>query len=220
LSAGAAMAGRLQRPTFTALVRGAWESLAVYLPIILMGVLALGTYWLARNTPVLGPIETPRTASHDPDYSMKRFSVKTFDAAGKLKTEIHGTEGRHYPDTDTLEVDQPQIRSFNPRGELTVATARLAISNSDGSEVQLLGNAVVTREPVTGADGRTTPRIELRSEFLHAFLNTERVKSNKPVELIRGGDRFTADSLDYDNLDRIMQMHGRVHGLLPARPAQ
>jgi lipopolysaccharide export system protein LptC len=213
------MAARLPTPTFANLVRGAWESLSVYLPIILMGVLALGTYWLARNTPVLGPAEVQRPASHDPDYSMKQFSVKTFDAAGKLKTEIHGTEGRHYPDTDTLEIDQPQIRSFNPRGELTVATARRAISNSDGSEVQLVGDAVVTREAVTSADGRTVPRMELRSEFLDAFLNTERVKSHKPVELIRGTDRFTADSLDYDNLDRLLQMHGRVHGVLPGRPA-
>jgi len=214
------MASRMPTPTIAALVRGVWESLAVYLPIILMGVLALGTYWLARNTPVLGPAEAPRAASHDPDYSMKRFSMKTFDAAGKLKSEILGTEGRHYPDTDTLEIDQPRIRSFNPRGELTLATARLAISNSDGSEVQLLGDAVVTREAVTGADGRNVPRAELRSEFLDAFLNTERIKSNKPVEVTRGTDRFTADSLDYDNLDRIMQMQGRVRGVLPARPAK
>ena len=220
MSAAGAMASRMPTPTIAALVRGVWESLAVYLPIILMGVLALGTYWLARNTPVLGPAEAPRAASHDPDYSMKRFSMKTFDAAGKLKSEILGTEGRHYPDTDTLEIDQPRIRSFNPRGELTLATARLAISNSDGSEVQLVGDAVVTREAVTGADGRNVPRAELRSEFLDAFLNTERIKSNKPVEVTRGTDRFTADSLDYDNLDRIMQMQGRVRGVLPARPAK
>jgi lipopolysaccharide export system protein LptC len=214
------MASRLPTPTFAALVRGVWESLSVYLPIILMGVLALGTYWLARNTPVLGPAELPRPASHNPDYSMKRFSMKTFDATGKLKTEIVGAEGRHFPDTDTLEIDQPRIRSFNPRGELTVATARLAVSNSDGSEVQLVGDAVVTREAVTSADGRNVPRSELRGEFLDAFLNTERIKSHKPVEVTRGSDRFTADSLDYDNLDRIMQMHGRVRGVLPARPAK
>ena len=35
-------------------VRGAWERVSVYLPIILMGFIALGTYWLARNTPALG----------------------------------------------------------------------------------------------------------------------------------------------------------------------
>ena len=35
-------------------------------------------------------------------------------------------------------------------------------------------------------------------------MNTERVKSNKPVELTRGKDRFTADSMDFDNQQRVM----------------
>ena len=34
------------------------------------------------------------------------------------------------------------------------------------------------------------------------------MKSHKPVELMRGNDRFTADSLDYDNLDRVLELRG------------
>jgi len=200
-----------------ALLRAGWDSAAVYLPIILMGLMALGTYWLARNTPTLGSPEAQRTATHDPDYFMRRFSVKTFDAAGRIKSEVYGTEARHYPDNDTLEIDQPRIRSFNTRGELTVATARRALSNADGSEVQLIGDAVVTREAAADAQGHMRPRLEFRGEFLHAFLNTERVKSHKPVELTRGTDRFTADSLEYDNADQVLELRGRVHGTLQPR---
>lgn len=202
------------------LVRDAWNQVSIYLPIILMGVMALGTYWLARNTPVFSLPETPRPARHDPDYYMRGFSVKTFDATGRLKSEVFGSEARHFPDTDTLEIDKPRIRSYNAKGELTVATAIRALTNADASEVQLLGDAVVTREPTRGADGRPTPLLELRSEFLHAFLNTEQVKSNKPVVLVRGTDRFAADSLDFDNVNRVLQLQGRVHGILspPAKP--
>ena len=196
------------------LLRAGWERVSVYLPIILMALMALGTYWLARNTPTLAPAEAQRAATHDPDYFMRRFSVKTFDAAGRLKSELHGVEARHYPDTDTLEIDQPRIRSFNERGELTVATARRALSNGDGSEVQLFGDAVVTREPFSDAQGHTRPRMEFRGEFLHAFLDTERVKSHLPVELTRGSDRFTADGMDYDSLNQVMDLRGRVRGLL------
>lgn len=199
------------------LLRSGWERVAVYLPIILMGLMALGTYWLARNTPTLGPAEIQRAATHDPDYFMRRFSVKTFDASGRLKSEVHGSEARHYPDTDTLEIDQPRIRSFNARGELTVATARRALSNADGSEVQLFGDAVITREATRDVQGHARPRMEFRGEFLHAFLDTERVKSHKPVELTRGTDRFTADSLEYDNLDQVMELRGRVRGVLEPR---
>jgi lipopolysaccharide export system protein LptC len=200
------------------LLRVTGDRLSVYLPIMLMGLMAMGTYWLARNTPTLGVPETQRPATHDPDYFMRRFSVKTFDAAGRIKSEVYGAEARHYPDTDTLEIDQPRIRSFNARGELTVATAQRALSNGDGSEVQLFGDAVVTRE-ATDAQGHARPRIEFRGEFLHAFLNTERVKSHKPVELVRGNDRFTADSLDYDNVDQVLELRGRVHGVLQPRAA-
>jgi len=189
-----------------------WDRLAIYLPVMLMGLLALGTYWLARNTPaLLGPPEAQKPLTHDPDYFMRNFSVKTFDANGRLKSEVFGSEGRHYPDTDTLEIDQPRLRAWNEKGALTVATAKRAISNGDGSEVQLIGNAVVVREPPRGENA---PRMEFQGEFLHVFVNTERVRSHKPVTLIRGGDRFTADSLDYDNLDRAVDLKGRVRGVL------
>jgi lipopolysaccharide export system protein LptC len=200
-------------------LRGSWERMSIYLPIILMGVIALGTYWLARNTPTAGPVEAQRAAIHEPDYFMRGFSVKTFDAAGRLKSEIYGTEARHYPDTDTLEIDQPRIRSFNARGQLTVATARRALSNGDGSEVQLIGDAVVTRAASADAAGHPRPRMEFRGEFLHAFLNTERIKSHKPVELLRGDDSFTADTLDFDNIDQVLQLQGRVRGRLVPEPA-
>jgi lipopolysaccharide export system protein LptC len=201
------------------MARGAWDQLSIYLPIILMALMALGTYWLARNTPVLSLPEPARPARHDPDYYMRDFSVKNFDAAGRLKSEVFGTEARHYPDTDTLEIDQVRIRSYNEKGELTVATALRALTNADGSEVELIGDAVVTRAPVAGTDGRTTPLLEVRGEFLHAFLNTERVTSHKPVTLVRGNDRFSGDRLDFDNVSRVLDLTGRVHGLLvPAAP--
>lgn len=197
-------------------VRTTWDRLAIYLPVILMGLLALGTYWLASNTPaVLGGSATEAPPTHEPDYFMRNFSRKTFEGSGRLQSEVFGTEARHYPDTDTLEIDNPRIRAYDESGALTVATGRLAISNADGSEVQLIGNAVVTREPPPGTG---TPRMEFRGEFLHAFLDTEQVKSHKPVTLIRGTDRFTADSLDYDNLDRVLDLRGRVRGTLVPAP--
>jgi lipopolysaccharide export system protein LptC len=207
----------LSHATAGKLIRAGWDRISVYLPVILMGLMALGTYWLARNTPTLGPTQEPVAPTHEPDSFMRRFSVRTFETNGRLKSEIRGTEGRHYPDTDTLEIDEPRIRSFNQRGELTVASAHRAISNGDGSEVQLIGAAVVRGEPGIGPTGQTRPRLEFRGEFLHAYLDSERVKSHKPVELIRGEDRFTSDSMEYDNITQVLELRGRVHGVLMPR---
>ena len=185
-----------------------------------MGVLAFGTYWLVRSTPLLQPAGKEAPAQHEPDYFMRKFSVKTFDAGGRLKSEVLGTAARHYPDTDTLEIDQVRIRSFSTEGRLTTATAKHALTNGDASEVQLFGDARVVRESITDKAGQSQPRLEFRGEFLHAFMDTERVKSHQPVELIRGKDQFTADTMDFDNLDRVMQLKGRVKGTLMPEAAK
>ena len=196
-------------------VRQGWEQFSLYLPVVLMGLLALGTWWLVRNAPMplLPAIE--RQQGNQPDYFMKSFSVKSFDASGRLQSEVQGEEARHYPDSDTLEIDKARMRSVTPQGRLTVATADRALTNADGSEVQLFGNAIVTREPLPAKPGSPAqPRLEFRSEFLHAYTNTERVRSDKPVTLTRGNDRFTADGMDYDNLDQVLQLRGRVRGMI------
>ena len=196
------------------LLRLLWDRLSLYLPVILMGVLALGAYWLVRSTPKLIAPAPAAPLSHEPDYFMRQFSVKTFDATGRLKSEVSGRQARHFPDTDTLEIDEVRIRSFNAQGQLTTASATRALTNSDASEVQLFGKAEVVRTEQADAQGATKPRLMFKSEFLHAFMKTERVISNQPVELTRGQDRFTADAMDFDNPSSTMQLSGRVKGIL------
>ncbi|MET0311323.1 MAG: LPS export ABC transporter periplasmic protein LptC [Burkholderiaceae bacterium] len=200
--------------------RQAWDRVTIYLPVILMALLALGTWWTVRNTPLFTAPEPEAAPRHEPDYFMRGFSVKTFDGTGRLKSEIFGAEARHYPDTDTLEIDQVRMRSINKEGRLTTATANRALSNGDGSGVQLFGNAIVVRDEARDANGQIVQRLEFRGEFLHAFIDTERVKSHLPVELMRGTDRFTADTLAYDNLDRVADLKGRVRGVLTPGAAQ
>ena len=196
------------------LARRSFEGATLYLPVILMGLLALGTWWLVRHAPQPGAPAVVAVPKHEPDYFMVDFSVKNFDVTGRLQSEVQGSLARHFPDTDTLDIDGAQMRSMAPNGRLTRASAKRALTNADGSEVQLFGSAVVTREAMAPARGRAQPRLEFRSEFLHAWPQTERVSSNQPVVITRGRDRFTADSMAYDNLEQVLQLRGRVRGML------
>ena len=191
-----------------------WDRTAIYMPLLMMGALALGTYWMVRNTPIFSIPKAAKEVGHEVDYFMQNFTIKTFDESGKLKSEISGTEARHFSDTEILEIDQARIRSINIEGKLTTATANRAYSNADGSEVQLVGNAVVIREASLDAKGNAAQKLEFRGEFLHAFLNEERVQSHKPVVLIRGADQFTGDVFSYNNLDQVALLTGRVRGVL------
>ncbi len=194
----------------------AFDRLSLYLPIILTGVLALGTYWLVRNAPELIKPQAAAPVSHDPDFFMRDFTVRSFLPDGSLHSEISGREGRHFPDTDTMEVDEVRVRSVSPQGLVTRATANRGLSNGDGSEIQLFGDAVVIRDEGKLPDGKPAPKLEFRGDFLHVFTNEDRVRSHLPVTLIRGGDKFSADAMDYDHRTGVANLRGRVRGqILP-----
>ena len=204
----------------TRMLLAAWDRFSLYLPIVLMGLLALATYWLVQRTPPPGQPVVERPVRHEPDYFMKSFSVRTFLEDGRLKSEVFGESARHFPDTDLLEIDSVRIRAFDGQGRLTIATALRAVASADGSEVQLFGKALVVREAQAPVGVRPTPRMEFRGEHLHAFLDDEKLSANRPVELRRGKDVFFADNMDFDNVQRVMLMRGRVRGVLSPPPSK
>ncbi|HEY9066749.1 MAG TPA: LPS export ABC transporter periplasmic protein LptC [Burkholderiaceae bacterium] len=185
------------------------DTISTYLPVLLMAVLALGSWWLVKNTPVLDADRPAVPPRHEPDYTMRQFTVQRFAAAGALRVQLEGDELRHYPDNDTLEIDNPRIRSIGVDGRITTATANHALSNSDGSEIQLSGGAHVVRESLGGDQA-----IEFRGEFLHAFMATERVRSHLPVVVTQGTTEIHADGMNYDNLTRTAEFKGRVRATL------
>ena len=123
-----------------AFLRHAWDRLSLYLPVVLMGLLALSTWWLVRNAP---QPQDPRPATalrHEPDYQMNGVSVRSFAPAGRLQTEVLGAVARHYPDTDTLEISNVTLRGQNPNGQRNdVFSANNMQLNSKSGEYELTG---------------------------------------------------------------------------------
>ncbi len=157
---------------------------------------------------------------------MRNFAVRSFEANGQLKSEVFGTELRHYPDTDTSEIDAPRIRKVSNLGRTTEGTAGRAVANGDGSEVQLIGNVVIIRgaSPMNpenlGTANAATARLEFRGEFIHALIDFETLKSHRPAVLTRGLDRFAADSFIYDQVQGVVELKGRVNGQLTPKDSR
>ena len=193
------------------------DALSSYLPLLLMAALALATWWLVKNSPRPEQAQPARGVSSEPDYTMTQFAVERFDAGGRLKLRIEGAQLRHFPDTDRIEIEGATIRAYAPDGRVTLATARRALGNGDGSEVQLLGGAEVTAQDASGVP------LVMRGEFLHAFLVTERIKSHLPVQVRQGGAELRAAGLDYDHTARRLELKGPLRAVLtprvPPRPA-
>lgn len=193
--------------------RRAAETATTYLPVMLMAVLALGTWWLVKNTPLFESDRPAAALRHEPDYTMTTFKAQRFGAEGTLRVQIEGDTMRHYPDTDTVEIDNPRIRVFAEDGRMTIATAKSALSNRDGSEVQLSGSAHVVRTATN-----TDPAIDFRSEFLHCFQYTEKVQSHLPVVVKQASTEIRGDSMVYDNLARVLDLKGHLQAVFQSPP--
>ena len=190
------------------------DAISAYLPLLLMLLLALFTWWLVKNTPSTPGDAAEPAARHEADYTMSKFTLERFDAGGRLKVRVEGAQMRHFPDSERYEVDEVQMRAIAPDGRVTLASARKAISNGDASEVQLLGAAHITS---VDADGKP---IEMSGEFLHAYLTQERVHSHLPVLITAAGSTVSAAGLDYDHGQRRLELQGPMRAVFPPRTAK
>lgn len=200
------------------LLQRGWEAVAIYLPVLLMGILALATYWMVQRTPTaIGPAPAVQPRGHEVSFFMRGAVIKTYDPSGRLQNELSGTEIRHYGDDKALEVDQPRLFSVSPDAWVTRASAQRALIQDEGGHWQLMGQAMVVREAGQQADGRPLPRLELRGELLIIGVREQWLRSPQPAVLTSGQDRFSADSLSYDHRTRVAELTGRVRATLMPR---
>ncbi len=186
------------------------DRLTLSLPLIVMGFLALGSWWLVRSMPVLLSTSADKPVRKEPDYKLINFTVKSFDATGRMTREIGGGQARHYPDVDELHIDQIKVFAQNTSGTSLRAQALRGVATGDRERVTLIGQAQAIRE----SDAKS-PRIELQGHRLLTLVKQERVLSSDPVQITRGTDVFTANTLEFDSHNGQYQLAGRVRATLP-----
>jgi lipopolysaccharide export system protein LptC len=200
--------GRVQRRSLGSRLR---DMLSAYLPLLLMALLASGSWWLVKNSPQ--PLksregEPPRT---EPDYSMSRFVLERFAPDGRLKLRLEGAVLRHFPDTDRIEIEALQLRAFSPDGRVTEAQSTRALSNGDGSEVQLIGAARLESKDVKGQ------ALTVSSEFLHLYTVSEKLRTHLPVLVQQGGAELRAGSLSYEHASGRIELAGNQRAVFAPR---
>lgn len=188
------------------------ERLLGMLPVLLMGLVAAATWWLVNNTPVHDDEAAPAAPPQSPDYTMRGFVLSRYAADGALRARIEGDVMSHYPATDTVEVDGVRLHSTDAAGRVLTGSAVRAQSNGDATEVRLIGDARVVREPAPGEGPGA--RVEIRGEFLEVLSAAERVRSHQPVTVVTGRGELRAGTLDYRHAERTAELGGRVTGQL------
>ena len=102
----------------------------------------------------------------------------------------------------TVNIWTKRERKLGEDGVVSTARANRVVTNADNTRFLLQGDAAAVREGARDADGTPLPRLAFRGEELLVELDPDRVSSERPVALQRGDDRLTADTMDYDGVER------------------
>lgn len=194
-------------------VRRLLDKLSVYLPMVVMALLASGSWWLVRSVPELLTPTANKPVRQEPDYRLADFSVKSFDANGRLTREVSGDTAQHYPATEALHIAQVRIYAQGESGTQMNARAVQGIATDDGKQVTLIGDAYAIQHPHD-----TTPQVELRGTRLVALPDEDRLVSSDPVHITRDRDVFTAETMDFNSNTGAYVLQGRVRGTLAPKP--
>lgn len=190
-------------------LRRTLDRLTIYLPLILFGLLALGSWWLVRSMPELLPPGIDRQLRQDPDYQLEKFTVKSFDGSGRMTREISGQSATHFPARQELHIQDVRLFAENEVGTRIEAQAQKGVSLEKEQQVNLSGNVVVVRLADTQG-----PRMVMKSQTVTALVDEDRLVSNTPVEIVRGGDVVTAQSMDFDTRNGQYKLQGQVKSTL------
>ena len=189
------------------------DKLSVYLPMIVMALLASGSWWLVRSVPELLMPAVNKAVREEPDYRLENFTVKSFDVSGRMTREVSGDKAQHYPASETLDIEQIRIYAENETGKILNARSRQGLATDDGKQVTLIGDASAIRQAFD-----TSPQLELRGQRLVALPDDDRVVSSDPVQITRDRDVFTAQTMDFNTNTGEYLLKGRVQGTLNRKP--
>lgn len=207
------------------------------LPLALLVLLAATTFWL--NQVVQPPATVEDSGSHrDPDYVLEGLSVIRMDDHGVARYTLFAKKMLHYPNDDrTPQVSDDDRTPRVPYGDCTppAATPSRATSPPSALAGPVTNSIANPEKPVVRIE---TDQVELYgssddayfsgnvtlllnkandssktaivTSSLHAILNDDIVKTDKPVTITKGNATINAVGMELDNRNCVTYLSSQV----------
>lgn len=198
---------------------GIGRTLLRLMPLILMGILTLSTFWLVqKNTP---PEKSPqeRVRLHEPDYTIKDGALSALNELGNTKYRILGVKVTHYDDA-SIDILRPRMRLL--QADKAPVTVKSDTGHLDGdlTILDLYDNASIFRPAQEAtATQPATLRMLASSSYFKVLINDDIIESNRPITLEQGMSIMNStDGGVFNNVEQSMVLSGQVKGRIERAP--
>jgi lipopolysaccharide export system protein LptC len=175
------------------------------LPMLVLAVLALLTFWIDRYVQVPDKISS-KQKTHHPDYFMENFVSSKTDNGGKLKTMLAAIKLEHYPDDDSLHLVRPRMTQFTDNGGFSQIEAQRGVISGNGDLAEFYDHVVVHR-PATG-DGSD---MQLHTDYLKILPEKQLATTNQEVLINQGPSSYMRGvGMVYDSANHEITLKNKV----------
>lgn len=196
-------------------------------PLVLAAALAGFTWWLVVSSPEVGDAaRAPEPDRGTPDYELAHARLARFDAQGRLEAVLDGDRMRHFPVSQTVQIDAMQMAMRHPDGRRVLAQARegewsegRGLASLVGEADVRLADAGVSWSAGAASAAELGPGVtRILGERLDLDTRARVLTSQQPVTVLREGSTVRAQTLRHDEPAGLTELGGRVQGRLVSAP--
>ncbi len=175
----------------------------VWLPLLPLLLLLLGTYWLNQQVQPLP--QTQSQQRHDVDFVIDNLSAITLNIQGRPRFTLAAERMWHYPDDDTTHLQMPQLASLYSSRPPVLTSAQTGMISSKGDEVFLFDEVRVVR-PAMGDVGEQ----RFDTDYLHVIPERDWAETDQSVVMTSQYSVIRAVGMELDNEERTAKLLSRV----------
>ena len=187
---------------------GAQQTLGAVLPLAIMLLLAMLTFWLDRTVELTTATPT-RSPTHEPDYVVDNLSLKRLSAEGEPRYLLTAKRMLHFPDDDSSHLTEPRLVQAQPGETATQISAARGLVSSDGREVKLSERVELFKAGERTGNTRLED-IRVRTEYLRVVPDDDKADTPERVVIEQGQSTLIGTGMTYDNRYRRIALQSAV----------
>jgi lipopolysaccharide export system protein LptC len=190
------------------------------MPLILMGVLTLVTFWLVQKNTPPEKSTLERVRLHEPDYTITNGALSALNELGLTKYRILGNKVIHYDDDASIDILGPRMRLFQPDKPPVTIKSDTGHLDGDLTILDLIDNASIFRPAQAAtATQAATLRMLASSTYFKVLINDDIIETNRPITLEQGMSiMHSNEGGKFNNVEQSMMLLGQVKGRIERAP--
>jgi len=193
---------------------GFGRALLRLMPLILMGLLTLLTFWLVQKNTPPEKSSLERVRLHEPDYTIKDGALSALNELGNTKYRILGKKVTHYDDDASIDILTPRMRLFQPDKAPVTVKSDTGHLDGDLTILDLFDNASIFRPAQAASSSQpATLRMLASSSYFKVLINDDIIETNRPITLEQGMSIMNStEGGVFNNVEQSMTLLGQVKG--------